>query len=82
MRPANAEQVRHALVHHYRHFRAHQLKTWDRADNSGGGAWPGEHANAALRSARAHLNFVKRMEGYCAPKKRAKPSRRRGMSQP
>lgn len=59
-----------AVLHHYRYFRAHQLRTWDRRDNSGGGAWPGEHASCAFQSARAHLNFMKRMEAYCAPKKR------------
>ena len=59
-----------AIAHYYRRTRAHQMATWDRADNSGGGAWPGEHASAALQSARAHLNFMKRMEAYCAPKKR------------
>ena len=31
-----------AVLHHYRHFRKHQLATWDRRDNSGGGAWPSE----------------------------------------
>lgn len=59
-----------AVAHYYRQTRAHQWKHWDRSDNSGGGAWPGEHARAALLSARAHVNFMKRMEVYCAPKKR------------
>lgn len=59
-----------AVLHHYRHFRRHQLATWHKDSNSGGGAWPGEHAAAALRSARMHLNFMKRMERYTAPAKR------------
>ncbi len=59
-----------ALAHYYRRFRAHQLATWDRDGNSGGGASPGEHASAAYCSARAHLNFMERMKVYCAPKKR------------
>ena len=58
------------LAHHYRHFRAHQLKTWHKDSNSGGSAWPGEHALSAYMSARSHLAFMKRMEAYCAPKKR------------
>jgi hypothetical protein len=64
-----------ATLHYYKHFRAHQLKTWDRESNSGGGAWPGNHASAALKSARAHLNFMKRMEAYCAPSKRSRKTK-------
>ncbi len=61
-----------SVLHHYKKFRTHQLATWDRSDNSGGGAWPGEHAAVALRSARAHVHFLKRLKGYC------QPSRKRG----
>jgi hypothetical protein len=59
-----------AIAHYFRRTRTHQQATWDKANNSGGGAWPGEHAAAALQSARAHKHFMERMEKYCAPKKR------------
>lgn len=59
-----------AVLHYYRRFRAHQMATWHRDSNSGGGAWPGEHAAAAYQSARAHMNFMKRMERYTKPTRR------------
>ena len=58
------------LEHWYRHFRAHQMATWHRESNSGGSAWPGCHAEAALRGARMHLNFAKRMEKYTKPSRK------------
>ncbi len=63
-----------ALAHHYKHFRAHQLATWHPDSNSGGSAWPGEHAANALQSARRHVNFMERMKEYTKPtrKRRAK----------
>ncbi len=66
-----------AIVHHYRHFRAHQWATWDRDGNSGGGAWPGEHASCAYWDARRHLHFMKRLEEYLRPKKKRRAKRRK-----
>jgi len=59
-----------ALLTEYRKARAHQLATWSASNNSGGGAWPGCHASAALKAARMHLNFLQRMKQYTAPTKR------------
>ena len=60
------------LRHHFRRFRQHQ------ADNDGGGAWPGEHAMTALRSARAHIHFMKRLGAYLAASKKRSAAAKRG----
>jgi hypothetical protein len=59
-----------AIAHHYKRTRAHQMATWDRYNNSGGSAWPGEHAIAAYNSARAHIYFLQRLKEMTKPKKR------------
>jgi len=52
------------LLHHYRRFRQHQ------SDHGGGGAWPGEHALTAYKSARAHVFFMQRLGADLAESKR------------
>lgn len=47
----NATHIDAALLHYYRQFRDHQMKT------NGGGAADGLHAYAAYMSARRHIAF-------------------------
>jgi hypothetical protein len=60
------------LLHHYRRFRQHQ------AEHDGGGAWPGEHALCAYRSARSHIHFLERLSADVASSKRRSKAAKSG----
>ncbi len=77
--------MRSALLHHYRAFRAHQMKTFGsltlypsgRTEITGGGAAYGYHAAAALHAARGHLHFRASLaEAVANAKKRSRAAKR------
>ena len=64
--------MNHALRHHYRRIRRHQLDTYgnsglhingvDQRQHTGGSASYGEHALSAYNAAVSHISFVKRLK--------------------
>jgi hypothetical protein len=47
------------LIHYYRQARRHQLETYSAERGTGGGAYPGCHAEAAINSARGQIHLRK-----------------------
>lgn len=73
------------LLHHYRAARAHQRATYGsktvypsgRTEFTGGGAWYGHHALAALNCARGQIHFRAYLADVVAiGKKRSKATKR------